>query len=130
MMSASKTASLMSMVASSTLLTIVALDVILLVVLLMFSIPLPYCFGGALVFMAIFGGASMKSMMLWGFNQMISPVLVASPLFILAGMIMGSSGIAKHLLNFADIIVGKIKGGISVVAVITCERRTTETNRK
>lgn len=102
------------------MLTIVALDVILLVVLLMFSIPLPYCFGGALAFMAIFGGASMKSMMLWGFNQMISPVLVASPLFILAGMIMGSSGIAKHLLNFADIIVGKIKGGIGVVAVITC----------
>lgn len=102
------------------MLTIVLLDVILLIVLLMLSVPLPYCFGGALAFMAIFGGASMQSMMLWGFNQMISPILVASPLFILAGTIMGSSGIAKHLLNFADIIVGKIKGGIGVVAVVTC----------
>lgn len=102
------------------MLTLVLIDVILLVVLLMLSVPLPYCFGGALAFMAIFGDVSMKSMMLWGFNQMISPILIASPLFILAGTIMGSSGIAENLLNFSDIIVGKIKGGIGVVAVMTC----------
>jgi tripartite ATP-independent transporter DctM subunit len=102
------------------MINIVIIDVILLVVLLMMSIPLPYCFGGALAFMAVFGGASMKSMMLWGFNQMISPILLASPLFILAGTLMGGSGIAKHLLNFADVFVGKIKGGIGVVAVVTC----------
>ena len=102
------------------IMTVVTIDVILLVVLLMMSIPLPYCFGGALAFMAIFGGVSMKSMMLWGFNQMISPVLLASPLFILAGTLMGGSGIAKHLLNFADVFVGRIKGGIGVVAVVTC----------
>lgn len=100
--------------------TIVMIDVVLLVALLMMSIPLPYCFGGALAFMAIFGDVSMKSMMLWGFNQMISPILLASPLFILAGTLMGGSGIAKHLLNFADVFVGRIKGGIGVVAVVTC----------
>lgn len=102
------------------MLTIVAIDVILLVVLLILSVPLPYCFGGALAFMAIFGGASMKSMMLWGFNQSISLILLASPLFILAGTLIGGSGIAKHLLNFIDIFVGRIKGGIGVVAVMTC----------
>lgn len=102
------------------MLTIVAMDVILLVVLLILSVPLPYCFGGALAFMAIFGGASMKSMMLWGFNQIISINLLASPLFILAGTLIAGSGIAKHLLNFVDIFVGRIKGGIGVVAVVTC----------
>ncbi|MFA6505080.1 MAG: TRAP transporter large permease [Treponemataceae bacterium] len=102
------------------MLTIVALDVIFLVFLLMMSVPLPWCFGGALGFMAVFGGASMKSMMLWGFNQTISLVLLGSPMFILAGVLIGSSGIAKHLLNFVDIFVGRIKGGIGVVAVVTC----------
>lgn len=102
------------------MLTIVALDVIFLVFLLIMSVPLPWCFGGALGFMAVFGGASMKSMMLWGFNQMIGLVLLGSPLFILAGMLIGSSGIAKHLLNFVDIFVGRIKGGIGVVAIVTC----------
>lgn len=102
------------------MLTVVLFDVILLVLLLMLSIPLPYCFGGALMFMAVFGDVSMKSLMLWGFNQMISPILLASPLFILAGTLMGGTGIAKNLLDFADIFVGRIKGGIGVVAVTTC----------
>lgn len=102
------------------MLDLVLIDVILLVTLLMFSVPLPYCFGGALAFMAVAGGASMRSMMLWGFGQMISPILLASPLFILAGLIMARSGVAQHLLNFADIFVGRIKGGIGVVAITTC----------
>ncbi|MBA1335743.1 MAG: TRAP-type C4-dicarboxylate transport system, large permease component [Firmicutes bacterium] len=102
------------------MLTIVLLDVILLVILLIMSVPLPYCFGGALLFMSIFGGVSMKSMMLWGFNQMISPVLLASPLFILAGTLMGESGIAKRLLDFVDSFVGRIKGGLGVISVVTC----------
>lgn len=102
------------------MLNIVLIDVILLVVLLMMSVPLPYCFGGALLFMAIFGGVSMKSMMLWAFSSTISPVLLASPLFVLAGTVMGGSGIAKRLLNLADAFVGRIRGGIGVVAVATC----------
>ena len=78
------------------MLTIVLLDVILLVVLLIMSVPLPYCFGGALLFMSIFGGVSMKSMMLWGFNQMINPVLLASSAFYPRRIsLMGGSGIAK-----------------------------------
>lgn len=64
------------------------------------------------MFMAIFGGVSMKSMMLWGFNQTISPVLLASPLFILAGTIMSESGIAEKLLDFIDIFIGRVKGGL------------------
>ncbi|MDA3948364.1 MAG: TRAP transporter large permease [Spirochaeta sp.] len=101
------------------MLTLVGLDVVVLVLLLMLSVPLPYCFGGALAFMVIFGGASMTSMMLWAFNQSISLVLLASPLFILAGLLIAKSGIAKHLLNFIDVFVGRIKGGIGVVAIVT-----------
>lgn len=101
------------------MLTLVGLDVAVLVLLLMLSVPLPYCFGGALAFMVLFGGASMTSMMLWAFNQSISLVLLASPLFILAGLLIAKSGIAKHLLNFIDVFVGRIKGGIGVVAIVT-----------
>lgn len=102
------------------MLTVVLLDIILLVFLLIMSVPLPYCFGGALLFMVVFGDVSMKSMMLWGFNQMISPVLLASPLFILSGTLMGESGIAKRLLDFVDAFVGRIKGGLGVINVVTC----------
>jgi len=102
------------------MLTVVFWDVILLIVLLMFSVPLPYCFGGALLFMSFFGDVSMKSMMLWAFDQMINPVLLASPMFILAGILMGGSGIAKKLLDFVDVFIGHVKGGLGVVCCVTC----------
>lgn len=101
-------------------LTIVGLDVILLVLLLMLSIPLPYCFAGALFFMSIFGNVSMKSMMLWAYSQSVGTVLLASPLFILAGTYMGGSGVAKRLLDLCDAFIGRIKGGMGVVSIVTC----------
>lgn len=102
------------------ILTIVGLDVILLIFLLMLSVPLPYCFGGALLFIAVFGDVSMKSMMLWAYSQSIGTVLLASPLFILAGTFMGGSGVAKKLLDLCDAFIGRIKGGLGVVSVVTC----------
>lgn len=101
-------------------LTLILIDVILLVILLMLSVPLPVCFGGALLFLSLFGDVSMKTMMVWVFSQSTGTVLLASPLFILAGTYMGGSGIAKYLLDCVDAFVGHIKAGLGVVAVLVC----------
>ena len=97
----------------------VGLCIILLIFLLMLSIPLPYCFGGALGFLVLTAGVSMKSMMLYSFTQTTGTVLLASPMFILAGNYMGGSGIASRLLDLADAFIGRIKGGLGCVGVIT-----------
>lgn len=99
-------------------LTLASLGV--LVVLLTFGVPLPFCFGGALAYMALVGNVSMKGMLMWGLQQILSPVLLCVPLFIFAGGLMGISGIAKYLLDFVDGFVGRIKGGLGVVATVTC----------
>ena len=91
-----------------------------LVALLSFGVPLPYCFGGALMFMHTFGGATMKGTMLWGFGQLANPVLLCIPLFVFAGAIMSESGIAKSLLDFVNIFVGRVRGGLGVVASVSC----------
>lgn len=91
-----------------------------LVALLSFGVPLPYCFGGALMFMHTFGGATMKGTMLWGFGQLANPVLLCIPLFVFAGAIMSESGIAKSLLDFVNIFVGRVRGGLGVVASLSC----------
>ena len=101
-------------------LLIILLDVILLVFLLMMSIPLPVCFLGALMFLSAFGNVSMKTMLVWVFSQSTGTVLLASPLFILAGTYMGGSGIAKRLLDCADSFIGHIKSGLGTVAIIVC----------
>lgn len=92
----------------------------ILVVLLSLGVPLPFCFGGGLMVMAVLGGATMKGTMLWGFGQLANPVLLAIPLFVLAGTIMSESGIANSLLRFVNTFVGRIRGGLGVVASVSC----------
>ena len=91
-----------------------------LVLLLTLGVPLPYCFGGALMVMYFMGGVTMKGNMLWGFQQMGNPVLLAIPLFVLAGTIMSESGIAAALLRFVNVFVGHIRGGLGAVAAVSC----------
>lgn len=92
----------------------------ILVALLTVGVPLPFCFGGALAYMSVVGGVSMKGMLMWGLQQILSPTLLCVPLFIFAGSLMGESGIARYLLDFVDGFVGRIKGGLGVVATVTC----------
>lgn len=91
-----------------------------LVILLSLGVPLPYCFGAGLMVMALIGEATFKGMMLWGFSQLTNPVLLAIPLFVFAGTIMSVSGIAASLLKFVNVFVGRIRGGLGVVAAISC----------
>ncbi len=44
--------------------------------------------------------------------------LMAIPFFILAGQIMADSGIAKRLVDFSSILVGRIRGGLAFVNIV------------
>lgn len=44
--------------------------------------------------------------------------LLAIPFFILAGEIMNEGGISRRLINFANVIIGKIRGGLAMVNVL------------
>ena len=102
------------------MITVVLFDMLILIILLTLGVPLSLCFGGALLFMTFFARISMLGILLWGFNQIINPILLTIPLFILAGGVMSESGIAKFLLDFVNAFIGRIKGGLGVVAVVTC----------
>ena len=92
----------------------------LLILLLLISIPIPFVFGSVVGYMSVTTSVGMKSIMVWVLPQMTSFVLLASPLFVLAGTLMGGSGIAKKLLDFIDMFIGHIKGGLGAVACVTC----------
>ena len=46
--------------------------------------------------------------------------LLAIPFFILTGQIMGEGGLALRLVNFAGLLVGRIRGGLALVNCIAC----------
>lgn len=91
-----------------------------LVLCLTLGVPLPYCFGAGLAVMYFVGDAIMRGNMLWGFQQLANPVLLAIPLFVLAGSIMSESGIARSLLRFVNVFIGHIRGGLGVMAAVSC----------
>ena len=91
-----------------------------LVATLTIGVPLPWCFGAALMVMYFIGDVTMKGMILWGFQQLGTPVLLAIPLFVLAGTIMSQSGIAASLLRFVNVFIGHVRGGLGVVAAVSC----------
>jgi C4-dicarboxylate transporter DctM subunit len=44
--------------------------------------------------------------------------LLAVPFFILAGALMNAGGITRRLVNFANLLVGHIRGGLAMVTVV------------
>lgn len=46
--------------------------------------------------------------------------LLAIPFFILAGQLMGQGGIARRLIDFANVLVGRYPGGLAYVNIMTC----------
>jgi tripartite ATP-independent transporter DctM subunit len=70
------------------------------------------------------------AMLVWGKTSLIlipqrmftgvdSFVLMAVPLFILAGELMGTSGIIARMVRFADVLVGGIRGGLAHVNIVS-----------
>ncbi len=53
------------------------------------------------------------------FTGVDSFVLMAVPFFMLAGELMGTSGILSRLLRFADVLVGGVRGGLAQVNIVS-----------
>ena len=54
------------------------------------------------------------------FSQSESFPLLAVPLFIFAGRIMGKGGMSARLIELASAIVGNVRGGLAMVSVVAC----------
>ncbi|WP_312225563.1 TRAP transporter large permease [Stutzerimonas nitrititolerans] len=96
----------------------ILIDAAILCVLLVIGLPVPLCFAAAVLFLfsvGNFGGASF--LVSAGFSQVSSVVLLAIPLYIIAGTIMSRGGIAGRLIDLAESLVGRFQGGLGVVVI-------------
>jgi tripartite ATP-independent transporter DctM subunit len=99
---------------------IILLDTLLLVALLIIGVPVPLCFATAVLLLFLLGDFGSASFLVSaGFSQTSSVVLLAIPLYIIAGNIMSQGGIANRLVDFAESIVGRFRGGLGIVVVLT-----------
>lgn len=98
----------------------VTIALLLIIVTLLFGLPVPFCFMLSTLFMVITQGYDPYFLLPYSFSQMSSIVLLAIPLFIMVGGLMDKGGIGSSLVNLVDVFVGRIKGGLGVVAVVSC----------
>ena len=99
---------------------IALIGIAILIALLVIGVPVPFCFAAAMVFMIIAGGYDPSMALHFGYYKLNSLILLAMPLFIMAGGIMGEGGIGERLVGFIELFIGRAKGGLGAVGVVTC----------
>ncbi|MDZ7372950.1 MAG: TRAP transporter large permease [candidate division KSB1 bacterium] len=92
------------------------------VLLLYLNVPISFCIGISTVLtIATVGGLPTFQVVAQRIATGIdSFALLAIPFFILAGALMGRGGIARRLIDFANVLVGRFRGGLSYVNILTC----------
>ncbi len=97
--------------------------VVSFVVLLVLNVPVAFCMGisTVLAFMTMSGDlpafVAVAHKIATGIDSF---ALLAIPFFILSGQLMGQGGIAQRLIDFANTLVGRFRGGLAFVNVVTC----------
>jgi tripartite ATP-independent transporter DctM subunit len=93
---------------------------IVLLVLLLFGIPIPFAFFASTITIVVFGGYDLAFLIPYGYSKAGSFTLLAVPLFILAGAIMEKGSIGEKLVDMVEVLVGRVKGGLGAVGVVSC----------
>ncbi|KJS19693.1 MAG: C4-dicarboxylate ABC transporter permease [Clostridiaceae bacterium BRH_c20a] len=95
--------------------------IITFIICLVLSIPLGFTLGITAMVVTLFKGSIpliiIPQRALLGAD---SVALTAVPFFILAGHIMNQGGITVRLVNFTNVLVGRLRGGLALANVVSC----------
>jgi len=99
---------------------LVIITIFFLIVMLIVGVPVAFAFALAGFGMLFFTGMDPRFAMPASCHAIGSYTLLALPLFILAGRLMKDSDISRRLIVFIMSFVGRVRGGLGVVNVISC----------
>lgn len=95
--------------------------ILLFLLLVILRIPLAIAIGSVtMLYIWMTDSLSLMGMVLDVFQSLDRFPLLAVPLFILAGQLMATGGVAKRILHLADEIGGNIKGSYAIVTIFSC----------
>ena len=101
----------------------IALEVGIAITVILFAVGMPiyivFALGGLFILMFHAGFPLSQLAQIW-FSSLDSFILLAGPLFVLAGSMMVHSGIGKPLVNFLGSFTTHVPGGLAVASIIAC----------
>lgn len=93
------------------------------IVLLALGVPISICIGISTILtllMSIEPGPALTTAAQRMATGLDSFSLTAIPFFILSGLLIGQGGIARRLIEFAKVLIGRFPGGLGLVNVVSC----------
>ena len=99
---------------------IIAVSIFLLLALLILGVPIPMAFLGTSLWFVFSGGYDPSFMLPFGYSRMNTVIILAIPLFIIAGGLLNRSHIGDKVVNIVEMFVGKLRGGLGAIGIISC----------
>jgi C4-dicarboxylate transporter, DctM subunit len=96
-----------------------ALIGVVLILLFSIGVPIAIALGMTSVVFMQSSGIPLQALVQRMFAGLDSFPLAAIPFFVLAGAVMEAAGISGRLINFAQALVGRARGGLGLVTVIS-----------
>jgi len=98
--------------------TAIAILLISFFVLLILKVPVTFSLALSSVLTALYYQVPLMTIMLKMVKGIESSSLMAIPFFIVAGEIMGAGGISRRLIELANVMVGRVRGGMAQVNIL------------
>jgi len=99
---------------------IMVMGLILMFVLLIIGVPVIYCFGVVTILFSFVLGYTPLSLFPTMYGKMANVVLLAIPMFIMAGKIMEKGRIGDALVDFIEMFLSGLKGSLAIISVVAC----------
>ena len=97
---------------------LIAIVILLICLSLLIGMAVPFAFAVSMLYISLNAGIDMTGLLPSGHMRMNTLVLLAIPLFIMAGAIMEKGKIAAPLVDLAEMFVGRVRGGLSASTVV------------
>ncbi|MBF0242336.1 MAG: TRAP transporter large permease [Desulfamplus sp.] len=88
-------------------------------VLIIMGVPIAMAFGILTIMLLSFFGQDAAYLVEVTYKKVDSVILFAVPLFILFGTMLDATGLAKRLIDFINLILGRFRSGLGAVTVVT-----------
>lgn len=85
---------------------------------LLIGVPVYLCFLLSSIYFIMAGGYEMTFIIPYGISKLSNAVIFTVPLFVLAGRLMEKGNIGETMIEIAEESLGRIKGGLGVVATV------------
>jgi tripartite ATP-independent transporter DctM subunit len=86
--------------------------------LMIIRVPIAFSLGISSLITCLYSGIPLTPLAQRMVASLDSFPLMTIPFFILAGHIMAEGGIAKRILDFASILVGRLRGGLAMINIV------------